>query len=282
MEENKTQTLITFSMIIVLSILASTFAIFLGSGKGGFNITNILTQFGFYGWPFVIGVFVIFIIYVLETIYLKDGDKEYGNYIFFNSPGEGPSLLTSRFKNPIKLFLFCLIVFSLLGLVATFYKQTYFGVGTLEQQFTQVDGILYNWFLVVTSENVQAFMFGIAGIFFLRMLARKYDWGKINFLVLSAIIFILLFTIFGVVNHQLRYSGQEQNILKVAAFWSFGGLISVISGSFIPFYVMHGINNTYVDINTLFTNEILAVYVVGICIFLSIIYYLLFIRRRIK
>jgi hypothetical protein len=279
MEENKYQTVVSFVMIIVFLLFTTVLAGFIGYGKSGFLVENIFKTFVVYTAP-AIGAFLIIILcYVLEVAYFKTDDVKYGNFIFFNSPGEGPSILTKGFKNPFKLFLISAIIFTILGLLATFGGQTYFGVGKLEQQFTAVDGILFNWLVVVVSENVQVFALIAASTLGLRFLARKYNWGKNEFLILSAIVVIILFIIFGYINHTMRYSGQETNMLRVIMFWGFMGLVTVVTGSFIPGYVMHGDNNTFVEVIKT-SKEILGLYVFFIVAVLGLIYYYLYGRRK--
>lgn len=282
MEEEKRKNLVwTLVIISVLAIFIGVLAGFLIYGKQGLNIIQIFLQFQTYAGPAAFALVAILVIYITEKFFISKDDKLYGDYINFNNPGEGSASFLKSFKNPFKLFLIALGIFLILGLFAKFAGQTYLGIGGLEQQFTKTDGIIFNWLMVVTSENLGAAALAAISILFLRMGARKYKWEKTNFLIYSIFITVLAFTIFGFINHQLRYSGQEANLLKVLGFWAVSGLITALSGSFIPAYVLHGVNNTYGELNFArdFISVIPVIVVVAIIIF---IYYYLFIRKTKK
>lgn len=260
----------TLILIIILATAITVLSGFIGFGKSGFDIAAVLQQFQVYvgfGIGSLVGLFFL-------ELYFRQSGKEYGLSTFFNSP---------RFnfiRNPLKLFLLSLIIFSILGLVATFYHQTFLGVGTLKEQFTVGDGILYNWVLVVTSENLGASLFAGIGVLFLFLAYKKYKYGSENFKYLAIFLFILMFIVYGFVLHQLRYSQSEPDLMRVLLFWGLGGIITALTGSIIPFLVMHGMNNTYVELAAKYANES---FLIPIIIFIGVIigiYYYFFIRSK--
>lgn len=271
-QEKKSNLLSTIIIAIVLVVAITVLSGFIGFGKSGFDISGILQQFTVYvGF----GIGSLFGILLLE-IYFRTRNEGRDLSTFFNSP---------RFKfikNPFKLLLLSLIILSALGLLATFYHQTFLGIGTLGQQFTKTDGIIYNWTLVVTSENLGASLFAGAGILFLYLAKKKWKWQGENFKYLAMFLFIVLFIIYGFVLHQLRYSQSEPDLFRVILFWGLGGALTAITGSVIPFLVAHGMNNTFVEIAGQSANETIIIPVVIFIAVLIILYLVLFVIKRKK
>src|SRR5436190_20915915 len=138
-------------LLALVSIIPSTF----GFSKGGFSDTNVLQQFFFY--PNVgIASLLIIVGLTIANGFLTKGDSQYGDGLGFYSPGERPHILGNAFKKPFRLFLGCVLIFGVLGLFAGVTKQTYFGVGTLQQGFTKVDNVIYSGSLISTAENLGA------------------------------------------------------------------------------------------------------------------------------
>lgn len=282
MEESNRMKKILWNAIVYSFFLAciGIFAGFIGYGKGGFTNQLFKEQFWSYGFVGVAGILIIYILSMAE--YTRGRDEKYGNSLYFNDSGEKPSPEFGFLKmSPLKLFLLFFIIFSIFSLVATLQKLNYFGIGKLGQQFTFLDGQLYNWFLVVTCENA-----GIAGLialstFVLRRIANKNLWSTIEFKLIAGTLAVVLFMLYGFINHQLRYSNSEDTLLTVAGFWGLLGLITVITGSFIPAYILHGLNNTFTDfINNKLVSDFFVVSVVIFIISLIVFYYLLFLRRK--
>lgn len=249
---------------------------FIGLSQEGFTEEETLKQFFFYstsGVAFLVGILLLF----LAELIIKKGDATYSNSYAFVSPGEGTS--PSFFKNFsfLKLFLLSLILFSILGyfLVAV-PNQSFTGIKFITQQFDVVDSILYSAALVPIAENLGA-AFVIAFCFFiLRYFARKNNWSRATFFSLSWFIIPIAVAIISVGNHLLRYSGSEISILYVFIFWAIGAIITLLSGSFIPFAVMHFANNFFIDMRRFFSNEVLLIWFGIGLIVLVIIYYLLY------
>jgi hypothetical protein len=269
-EGKKDNLLSTILIALILATLITVISGFIGFGAQGFDISGVLQQFTVY---VAFGIGSLFGVLLLEVYFRTVKDESLTT--FFNSP---------RFKflkNPLQLMILSLILFSILGLVATFYHQTFLGVGTLQEQFTRVDGIVYNWTLVVTSENLGAALFAGLGVLFLYLAKKKWNWQGNNFKYLSIMWVVLSFIFYGFILHQLRYSGSEPDLLKVLVFWGMGGILTAVTGSVIPFLIAHGMNNTFVELAPKTANE--ASFIIPVVIFIIVmvvIYALLFIRRK--
>jgi cytochrome bd-type quinol oxidase subunit 2 len=184
----------------------------------------------------------------------------------------------------LQLLILSLIVFSVLGFITTaFHQNTFFlGVGTLKEQFTAFDGILYNWTLVVTSENLGASLFAGLLVLFLYLAAEKWKFKGNNFKYLAIFLFIVAFIVYGFVLHQLRYSQSEPDLARVIVFWAIGGVLTALTGSIIPFLAMHGMNNTFVELSAAYSKETALVPIIIFIVVLVVIYILLFVRRKKK
>ena len=207
------------------------------------------------------------------------GDEKYGDGIAFSSLGEKPHMkFFKRFTTP-QITLLCLILFGILGLIniTTVGQKTYTGVGALEvQQFTPVDSMLYSATLIPGAENLGSAAFISLLIVFLGILARK---KKFSYGTYSALLFVIVVfgtALFGIGNHLLRYRSSEIALITVGFFWGLGGLLTVATGSFVPFWIMHIMNNLFYDMSRLFTTEQIFIYtVIGLAILIgtySIIY----------
>lgn len=256
------------SLLFILIAIPQT----VGLGATGFESDIVLQQFFFYVAPgigFLIGIILLFIV---ETLIIK-GDKKYGDSLAFNSPGELVPIKFRFLRNPFQLILLSIIIFSVLGLVNVFTEQrTFTGVGVLEQQFSQTESLLFSTALIPVSENLGAAFFLAFTIFLLRVAARKYTWSKQNFVILSVFMGTIVVGIYGLINHLLRYGDSEISLLKVFGFWSAGGFLSVLSGSFIPFWIMHADNNVFFDFARSFSSDSILIWAVIFIVVLAAIY----------
>ena len=158
-------------------------------------------------------------------------------------------------------------------------QQSFFGIGTTPQQFTKVDSLVFRTFLVPTPENLGAgFIFALY-LVVLRYWARKKDMTPQNFKVFAIVGLMILGAIYGFSLHQLVYGGLETDLLRTTAIWTIGGLVTGIIGNFIVFWVLHTINNFFLDLKGFFPNEIMLVIFAGIFFALVGLYWYLYIRK---
>ena len=281
----------TCILAVVLIACMILTAEFIGLGKGGFSFTIsptdtaeinfVLFQFLFYAGPGVGFLLGILLLFVVELVIVQ-GDKQYGSSISFMSAGEAPGLpggYFKGFKGTIKLIMISIIVCCCFGMYAAVSHQTFTGVGTLKAQFTLGDNLVYSSALIPASENLgSAFTWAFVLVIW-RAICRKKNINPGVFIVISVLLAILAFGAYGFINHQLRYGFSEVAIMSVLIFWCLGGLITVISGSFIPFWILHIANNLFYELGNNFSNDKILVYGVSFVVLMSIAYILLFVRR---
>ena len=244
--------------------------------KGGFEDVAILDQFKYYiitGVGFLVGITFIF----LTLIYLNyKSPGKYGYNLGYSTPGEIPGISFFKRFSQFQLFLLSLIVFSTMGLFTFVTRQQVFtGVGVLPQQFTAVDSMVFSSFLIPVSENLGACFVVALGILILIFICNKYNLSRENFIGFSYFI-PLVVGLFGVAWHSSVYKGSDVSSIIVFIFWMVGGLLSLVSGSFIPFWMMHFSNNLFFDLGRFFSNESLMIYVGTLLVILAVIYVLLY------
>ncbi len=263
-----------FVLVVLLITIGILFTQALGLSAKGFTDAAVLSQYYFYTTAtiaFAVGILIIYGIQLLIT-----GDDRYGNSVSFISPNETPGISVGIFKNQFKLFLLSAIVFSVLfGIIPYFTGETFFGtdVAVLKQQFTIYSSTTFSSALVPISENLTVAFVWALFLFGFRTLAKKKSMGISTFKMFAILAAPILFGIFGIVYHLLRYSASDISIFGVFFFWSVGGIITVLSGSFIPFWVMHISNNLFLDLQKYFSNDAVLI-VAGVTLVLASLFYI--------
>ena len=269
------RTLVLAAVIIFVMVLASQT---IGFSRSGFDTEGIRQQFFFYveiGIAFLVGILII---YTIELA-IKEGDSKYGDSLSFNSPGEVPGIKTNFFTSTYRLVLLSLIIFGAIGAYNAYTHQSFTGVGVLEQQFTAVDSILFSSFLIPAPENLGAAFAWAFALLIWRSVARKKNIDATSFIVIAIVLAIVIFLVFGYTNHLLRYGASDIDILRVILFWGMGGLITVLTGSFIPFWIAHISNNLFYDLTRNFANDTVAIVTFSIVILLVILFMFTFRKK---
>lgn len=256
--KNTKSVISTFTLVIILISIALLLPQVLGLSRGGFEDPEVLEQFQFYtniAVGFLVGLVFA---YILELL-IRKGDKKYGDSVLFNAPGESPALPIFKRFSSLQLSWLFLIIFSVLAFVSqNLGMQTFTGVGTLGQQFTPVDSLIFSTALVTVSENIGAGFFMALILVGLRVYARSTNMPKTSFVNISRFLVPLLVGIYGLALHLMRYAGFDTNLGVVFLFWTIGGFITVLTGSFLPFWMMHIANNFFFDLSKNFSSDVVS------------------------
>ena len=278
--QKSSQVLQSFILGVILIAIMVGIPQAIGLGRGGFNVEGLFKQFSFYiptGIAFLLGIIIL--TFIEQRI--KKGDAMYGEGMGFFSPGLSPHLKTPIFHNGVRLFFACAIIFGIVGLYTGVTNQTTFtGVGSLQQGFTAADNALYAASLVAASENLGVAFFIAFALFGLRFYARKQRWGKQTFLYIAYVAVPVVALGYGYINHLLRYASSDVQITTVMVFWFIGGLITLVSGSFIPFWVMHIANNLFYDLGQGFSNDIVTITGIVILVVMSSLWVWYYMLRK--
>lgn len=271
----KNKSLLRFALLsLVVGIVTFLIPSSIGLGAGGFDSTEVLSQFTFY---LVGAVFFVFLCMAFVFEYVnKEKDSLYGSSIAFSSPGETPAIpIFKRFSN-LQIALLSIIIFSILGLIPAFTQTTFTGISSIEQQFTPTSQLLFSTFLIGGAENLGAALVIAASLVGLRILGRKYNWGKIEFISYSFLLVPILTGIYWVINHLLRYSGQDTNLMITFLFGVIQAFLVIMTGSFVIGWILHMSNNFFYDISRIFSNETTGIYAITLVIIFGVLYYLIY------
>ena len=261
-------------LLAIVLIIGYSTTNFIGLSRSGFDSSETLSLQTFY----LIGGIFAFILFLLQgyAIFIKD-DDEYGTSIGFSSIGGEPHLSFFERFSTFQLLWFSVILFLFLGLFNQFIfpeQKSYTGTGVLQtQQFTPTDSLIYSTLLIPTAENlgsavILAFLMIFGAYYF-----NKFGWSDVNYRIAIFLLIPIAFGTFGLGNHLLRYSGSEIALTVVFFFWFIGGLITLLTGSFIPFWIMHMANNLFLDLSRFFSNDLMFLYVGGVFVILTIGYF---------
>jgi hypothetical protein len=173
-------------------------------------------------------------------------------------------------------------VFSALGLYSSYTGQSvvFTGVGTLQHQFSPTDNLIYSALIVPAAENLGAAFLIASLVFLLKFLSKKYSWDKSSFTILCWTLVPTFTAIYGYLNHLLRYSSSDVALTSVLMFWFIGGLITIISGSFIPFWVLHICNNLFFSLAVQFSNDNILIWTIVVEVVMIILFYILFMNKK--
>jgi hypothetical protein len=258
----------------VLILLGIVIPLTLGLGTGEIANQEIANQIDFYQ-KFYWSLVIIWSVWI-ALIFIKKNNI-YGDSIGFYDLKEKTMIKTVRNMSGIQKTLLSLIFFSIIFLIATYMRLGGFtGLRVLPQQFSKTQSLLFSTLLIPVPENL--LLGGIIALFVLglTLIAIKY---KISIQEYKTYLFIGLFVfggLFGFTWHQTAYPNSDTANYVIFTFWGLGAVISVATGFFGTFLIIHMQNNFFIDFSRLFVNDNRFLVVIITIIILSIIYFLLY------
>ncbi len=272
-QEVKEIVVLSIYTVLILGIASLMF----GFGLGGFERSDVLEKNNFYipyGLAFLIGIIVL----KFAGKGLFRTKKEEGQLI--HDPEQSPLGGFKIVKNPWLLAFFSIIAFSLLGWFFT-NQQTFFNeTPVYEHQFTTGADLFFSIYPASTAETLGAlFMISLFG-FILAVFVKRGKLGHGTFMVLFILGTTIVSATYGIINHLARYGFSEIALRNVAIFWAFGGFITSITGSVIPFLFMHDINNFFFRLSKLFSSDVVTFITFTIITILSVFFFILLFRSR--
>lgn len=269
-------------LIVYVALGIGIFTLFFGLGpSSGFDRDVILQKTMFYigfGSIFLFGLIALKIAGIF--VFGKKHANVEGVVLHDSEQSLFPKLRVV--KSPWLLGYLSIIVFGLLGWLASRYQVFFNEIPSYEQQFTKGADLFFSVFPASIVETLGAlFLISLLG-FFLGYMVKKQKLSKTWFLVLFLIGAPLISMIFGLINHTSRYGSSDIAMASVAVFWFVGGLITAITGSIIPFIILHDANNFYYKFSTLFGNEIVTFTTFTIIGIMTILFLIILLRGRKK
>lgn len=260
------------TLIAVLVIIGFVIPAGIGFVAKGFDTQQVINQFVIYGLFAAFGIIMIITGLAIEWAN-KRGDKKYGESYLFASPGKKPaSPFFKRFTNG-QLFHLSIIILGFLGLIISRFRQTSFtAFPVIEQQFTETGSILFTTFLVPVAENLYFTGILVLALVGIGAIARRNSWSYSDFLGVSTLILFVLGGLVQVAYHSLRYSGSDISLMVVFFFWGIGALMTLFTGSFIPFWVLHVVNNLIYDLRRFISADSTSIIIGAILVVIAILY----------
>lgn len=200
-------------------------------------------------------IFIVGLAIIYFANYLWKQNNKYGDNIGVFNREETPF---KDFK-PLQLALLSFIVFPILFLIANLTNRLgsgFFGLKVLPtQQFSPSDVLIVSTLQIPISENIMAsFAVGLI-VLILMVVALRTNMKKEDFIIYRYIVVSLGLGILGYIWHLTAYPNSATAGLVVGLFWAIGGLISIWTGSFVPFLAMHMSNNFFIDFARLYTSS---------------------------
>lgn len=257
-----------FMVLGIVLLVAVGIPILYGFAFQGFDNKEVVNELFFIvAFSLTGAVMLTFSYFVNNSI--DTGDIEFGESVFFAAPGEFPSIgLFKKFTIP-QLFLLSLIIIWFIGLIAQFGVEQgaflgvlEFDVPTVQQQFTQTQSFFYNIMAIPAAENL--FLVGLAAFILtiFRIAVAKYDLAdKNSYKIFGYVLYVVSYIILWVAWHNLRYGGSDRALTAIGLFGGVGGIITVGTGSFMPFWVLHIVNNFFIGLKIISDNAIVLLWV---------------------
>lgn len=201
-------------------------------------------------------MFIVGILILYTANYLWKQNNKYGDNIGVFNRDE----TAFREFKPFQVEFLSFVVMPILFLIANLSGRLgdgFFGLKVLPvtQQFSASDILLVSTLQIPISENIMAsFAVGLL-VLSLMIVALLTNMKKEDFTTYRYIIVTLGLGLLGYLWHLTAYPNSATAGLTVGVFWAIGGLISIWTGSMIPFLAMHMSNNFFIDFSTLYTSS---------------------------
>lgn len=261
----------------IMTFFIFGFALFIGLAWGGFSESfksGASLNFGSYLTNLIIYLIFGFVTLgnivfpITKLITLKDNQhpatasnpKWYRIFTvsYLHSPEENgilPNIFPKTFKwlkNPLKTIWYSILFFSAFGVLILFNSQIAL-VGTPQLGFQQVTPLSEIGFKALipswTENGVLIFFFqlfsGIGAYFISKKIKNKNLWFGWNFIM--AIMMGFLWMGF----HSIVYANSETSLISTFIFGFTGILATLLTGSCLPFFVYHFVNNTFLVLKSL-------------------------------
>ena len=249
---------------------------FLGFFGEAFALSEILNKFVFY-YGFLFGGLMLVTALQIRAIVLARSEEG-----AVHDPTERPALLGNIpfIRDPVILYMFSVLFFGVLGLLAALRQTFFFGIPQLQLQ--QVSKFTNVYFSVAPAAQAESLFF--MGLIFLSILfLGLFFRGKkpAGFFIIVYAVLPVIFALIWAGYHALVYKGDQPAILTVLIFGYLQSLLAVLVGSWIPIVVMHEQNNLFFALSQSFSNQTILIWAI-IFLFLWLFLTIFIIVKRIK
>jgi hypothetical protein len=214
---------------------------------------------------------------MIAFIFIKK-NNQYGDGIGFAEIGQKPAMSFFKRFTGLQLTILSIIFFTIIFTVANYMKFGAFtSLRTLPtMQFTKAQSLLFSTLVIPAPENLLLGAIIALTLLVGTILAIKYKPSYSEYIVYLYIAIFIIGGIFGWVWHNSAYPDSDISKLIIFFFWGIGAIISIATGLWLVFWIMHTENNFFIDFSRLYSSDILLTFVVVFVIGMCFIYWWLY------
>ena len=260
------------AILLVLAMFIGIFwIVFLLFVGGGVTIAEFYQKYSFYSAIVIAGTIILAFLSILSIITKGKVDS------LIHDPEQS---LLSGFKflyNPWYVIFGGLAFGCILGLMSSLKNTFFVGVpqSILPQIAIQQMEFLKIFFAAEPAAIGETLMFAVffslyntgLNYFFTRKGKGVSKTMYALLLLPAAIAFGLLWMLY----HQIAYPGQEAALLNVFIFGFLGAGISLAMNSFLIWWTIHSTANAFIQLNTLYSNDIIAIWTIVLVLLLTLL-----------
>ncbi len=237
-------------LLFIVMIFTIIIPLILLYGFNGFeNFNNVIKYILYVGIAGFVTIWIAFDQLTENRRQLKWLDS------YLHNPEKGIFNMFAIVRNPIKLALFSIVIFGLFG-IASVITNTFF-IKTPGFQITEIAAVGLNMEPAASSETL-LFFGAIMPIFYgiSKAISKK---NKLMLVSLMIIFIIINGVVLWPLYHRARYGSDEEELLGVMFFGLSSSIITATTGSIIPTWIWHLINNGLHEAKSLFSSEPVAI-----------------------
>lgn len=252
----------TIVALIIMIVMAGIVTLTAGLTGGGFESAEFKSIFTFYAPILAFSVIGIFLLRLGE----QNNSSKY--FAFIHDPEKGFFENIGIVKNPYTLIGICLVIFTVIGLIGaltnTFFVATPQAFTIPSQQISTASELLFG---VEPSATTETALFLLI-MFGLMSLAKLTLFKNIDFKKNKGMYFVAIFVLSLIIGliwmsyHSIRYGSIETSLLFTFFFGFFGALLTLSTGSIIPWWIWHFENNLFFQANRMFSDDRIIVFTI--------------------
>lgn len=270
----------------ILLIVFSAFIVYLipiSQVLGNQEITNpeIAFQLSLFPILWAVSMIVVAGLYFTRKIWRKE--NKYGNGFGFFEIGEFPSLNFLKKYTAPQLTLLSFLIFGTLFLIANVTRTLgsgFTGLSVLPQQFSPTQSLVFSTLLIPMAEEVFSLAFIGLFVFILVLMAVRYNWGKTEFAGYYFGLIPIAIGLLAMIWHSTAYQNSDVALGLVFGFWFIKTLIVLATGFFLVGWVMHLLNNFFMDFSRLYSDGTVLGFTIFLLFAVLVLYLYLYVFKK--
>ena len=188
-----------------------------------------------------------------------------GNFGYKQKPG-----LKANLSLMLRIFAYSILIFGALGIAQVVYPSLQVvGIPQVQvQQITPTTDVLFTTFVPSWSETMAILfiLFTLLGLvaYLLAKYVKDKNLALILFFTIAIIPVSLLIALSWGGLHTIVYGNSDAEFLATLIFGYIGSVMTIITGTFIPFFIWHVMNNLFAKLSELVTMNEDIIFIAGI------------------